>query len=98
MSAFVISEVETRDHAAMESYRTRAARSIALYGGRYLARGVAADVAEGAPSRANMVVVEFESMARLREWYASAEYAEALQFRPTAFVRRLIFTEGVQPA
>jgi uncharacterized protein (DUF1330 family) len=37
-------------------------------------------------------------MARLREWYASPEYAEALKVRRTALERRLIFVEGVPPA
>jgi uncharacterized protein (DUF1330 family) len=36
-------------------------------------------------------------MERLREWYASAEYAEALKVRRTALDRRLIFIEGVPP-
>ena len=34
MSAYVISEVETLDAAAMETYRTLAAQSIAEHGGR----------------------------------------------------------------
>jgi uncharacterized protein (DUF1330 family) len=34
-------------------------------------------------------------MERLREWYASPEYAEALKHRWTALERRLIFVEGV---
>jgi len=34
-------------------------------------------------------------MMRLREWYASPEYAEALKFRWDALDRRLIFVEGV---
>ncbi len=38
MAAYVISEVEVRDIEAMERYRTRAAGSIAQYGGRYLVR------------------------------------------------------------
>jgi uncharacterized protein (DUF1330 family) len=42
-----------------------------------------------------IVVVEFPSMERLREWYASPEYAEALKVRRTALYRRLIFVEGL---
>jgi len=44
------------------------------------------------------VIVEFPSMARLREWDASAEYAEALKVRRSALERRLIFVEDVPPA
>jgi uncharacterized protein (DUF1330 family) len=98
MAAYVISELEVRDPVAIETYRTIAAKSIAKYGGRYLVRNGAASVAEGGPPPNNFVVVEFPSMERLREWYASPEYAEALKVRRTALDRRLIFVEGVVPA
>jgi uncharacterized protein (DUF1330 family) len=98
MSAYVISEVEVRDAAGFEAYRTIAAKAIAQYGGRYLVRGGAASVVEGGPAPKNIIVVEFPTMERLREWYASVEYAEALKVRQTALDRRLIFVEGVPPA
>ena len=97
MSAYVISEVEVRDAAGFEAYRTIAARAIAQYGGRYLVRGGAASVVEGGPLPKTIIVVEFPTMERLREWYASSEYAEALKVRQTALDRRLIFVEGVAP-
>jgi len=97
MSANVISEVEVRDAAGFEAYRTIAARAIAQYGGRYLVRGGAASVVEGGPLPKTIIVVEFPTMERLREWYASPEYAEALKARQTAIDRRLIFVEGVAP-
>jgi uncharacterized protein (DUF1330 family) len=97
MSAYVISEVDVKDAAGFETYRAIAARAIAHYGGRYLVRGGAASIAEGGPPPNNIIVVEFPSMDRLREWYASPEYAEALKVRATALDRRLIFVEGVPP-
>ncbi|HEX7922908.1 MAG TPA: DUF1330 domain-containing protein [Bradyrhizobium sp.] len=97
MSAYVISEVDVKNAADFEAYRTIAARAIAQYGGRYLVRGGAAEAVEGGPSSKNIIVVEFPSMTRLREWYASPEYAEALKHRRTALERRLIFVEGVLP-
>lgn len=98
MAAYVISEVEVRDRAAMATYRTLAAQTIAQYGGRYLARGGAAEVVEGGPPAKTIIIVEFPSMARAREWYASAEYADALKLRQTELERRLLFVEGVVPA
>ncbi|UGY15378.1 DUF1330 domain-containing protein [Bradyrhizobium septentrionale] len=98
MSAYVISEVDVKDAAGFEAYRTIAAKAIAHYGGRYLVRGGVAEVVEGEPPPNNIIVVEFPSMRRLREWYASAEYAEALKHRRTALDRRLIFVEGVPPS
>lgn len=97
MLAYVISEVDVRDGEAMEAYRALAATTIAEYGGRYLARGGAAEVVEGGPPP-KTIIVEFPSMARAREWYASAEYAEALKLRRTALERRLMFVEGVVSA
>jgi uncharacterized protein (DUF1330 family) len=98
MPAYVISEVEVRDAAGFEAYRTIAAKTIAQYGGRYLVRGGAASAAEGGPPPKTIIIVEFPSMERLHQWYASPEYAEALKLRPTALDRRLIFVEGVPPA
>ena len=98
MPAYVISELEVRDPVSIATYRTLAAGSIAQYGGRYLVRGGAASVVEGGPPPNNIIVVEFPSMERLREWYASAEYAEALKVRRRALDRRLIFVEGVVAA
>jgi uncharacterized protein (DUF1330 family) len=95
MSAYVISEVDVHDAAGFEAYRAIAAKTIAQYGARYLVRGGAASAAEGGPPPKNIIVIEFPSMERLREWYASPEYAEALKFRWDALDRRLIFVEGV---
>ncbi len=95
MAAYVISEVEPRDPTGWETYRSMAAKTIAQYGGRYLVRGGAAEAAEGGPPPKTLIIVEFPSMQRLREWYTSAEYAEALKVRQTALERRLVFVEGV---
>jgi len=97
MPAYVISEVEVRNAAGFEAYRTIAAKTISKYGGRYLVRGGAASAVEGGPPPKTIIVVEFPTMERLREWYASPEYADALKVRQTALDRRLIFVEGVAP-
>jgi uncharacterized protein (DUF1330 family) len=97
MPAYVISEVEVRNAAGFEAYRTIAAKTISKYGGRYLIRGGAASAVERGPPPKTIIVVEFPTMERLREWHASPEYAEALKVRQTALDRRLIFVEGVAP-
>jgi uncharacterized protein (DUF1330 family) len=40
------------------------------------------------------MVVEFPNIAAARQWYASPEYARALEIRATALDRRLLFIEG----
>ena len=96
MSAYVISEVEMIEEEGGARYRELAEASIHRHGGRYLVRGSVPDVPEGQwPSGQRVVVVEFPSMKRLREWYRSDDYAEALAVRRTALRRRLLFVDGV---
>ena len=94
MVAYVISEVEILNETAAGHYRRLAAASIAAYGGRYLVRGAEAEVVEGEAAARRFVVVEFPSLQRIHEWYASPEYAEALRYRHSALDRRLLFVEG----
>ena len=94
MAAYSISEVSVRDPELMERYRQLATPAIERYGGRYLARGVPS-AAEGEwPAGTRMIIIEFPSMERLREWYDSPEYAEARAVRADALDRRLLFIDG----
>ena len=98
MAAYVISEVQIVDEAMFSRYRELAASSIALYGGRYLARGAGAEVVEGEPPiQGRIVIVEFSSLERAHEWYGSPEYAPALKLSKEALKRRLVFVEGLIP-
>jgi uncharacterized protein (DUF1330 family) len=91
MPAYIISDVTVRDRQAMTEYRTRAATSIAHYGGRYLARGGVIEVLEGDWSPGMLVIVEFPDLETARRWYLSPEYAQALVFHAiTSHVRRFL--------
>jgi uncharacterized protein (DUF1330 family) len=95
MPAYLISDVSIRDHQAFQVYRTRAAASIAKYGGRYLVRGGAVESLEGNWNPATIIVVEFPDIERARTWYRSAEYADALAVRDEALSRNLILVDGI---
>jgi uncharacterized protein (DUF1330 family) len=97
MPAYVISEVEIVDESAAKNYMKLAEISIAEYDGRYLARGAKAEVMEGDPTDRKIVIVEFPSLERAREWYTSPSYARALEFRDKALNRQLIFVDSVSP-
>jgi uncharacterized protein (DUF1330 family) len=103
VSAYLISQVEVLDAEAWENYRTRAARVIAHFGGRYLVRGALADVIEAdwpveEPPPQTVIVAEFPNMRSLKDWYASPRYAEAFAFRAAAVKRRMIFVAGIDEA
>jgi uncharacterized protein (DUF1330 family) len=104
VSAYLISQVEVLDTEAWENYRSRAARVIEQFGGRYIVRGALAEVIEAdwpaqEPPPQTVIVAEFPNIAALKGWYASPQYAEAFAFRAAAVKRRMIFVAGIdQPA
>ena len=94
MPAYILAEVEVTDPTAYEPYRPLAAASIARHGGRFVVRGGAAELLEGAPAPNRVVVIEFPDAETARRWYRSAEYQSALKIRQTASRGRLILVEG----
>ena len=98
MAAYIISEVVPESQEAWQTYRTRAAASIAQHGGRYLVRGGEIETLEGQWPPRMIVVVEFPDIERARAWYRSPEYAFALAARDEALSRNLILVDGVGAA
>ena len=94
MPAYLISDVTVRNPEAFETYRTRAAKAIARYGGRYLVRGGDIQLLEGQWEPRMLVIVEFPSMEQARAWYKSPEYAVALEVHDVALERNMIFADG----
>ena len=95
MSAYLIADVRAKNPELYAAYRERAQTSIALYGGRYLARGGAIQIMEGCWQPQTIVIVEFDSAEQAAAWYESPEYAEALVLRADALDRDLILIDGV---
>jgi len=94
MAAYVIAEVDVHDAALFEEYRKLVPPTIAQYGGKYVVRGGATETKEGGWTPQRVVVLEFPTMDRAREWYQSAEYAPALAMRLKAAKSRVILVEG----
>jgi uncharacterized protein (DUF1330 family) len=95
MAGYVIADVEIFDAAGFEEYRARVPGTIAQYGGRYLVRGGATETREGDWSPRRLIVLEFPSTARAREWLASPEYAPLAALRQRSARTRLVVAEGV---
>ena len=76
MPAYVIGAVQSvNDPAGYAEYQQMAGATLEKYGGKLIAGGTDIEVAEGSWSPIGVVVVEFESMERLKEWYNSQEYS-----------------------
>ncbi len=96
MPAFVIVEIEVRDLEAYDNYRRLVPTSIEAYGGRFIARGGATESLEGDWVPERIVVLEFPSLERARQWWASPEYRDAKAIRMRAARTRMIAIEGVE--
>jgi len=95
MAAYVIVDVAIRDPVVYAEYRALTPASIAAFGGRFVVRGGAAETLEGDWAPGRVVVLEFPSAARAKEWWASAEYAPAQALRHRSAETRMIVVEGV---
>ena len=94
MSAYMIAEIDVKDPQAYEAYRTQVPATLEKYGGRYIVRGGVAEALEGETS-GRLVFVEFESVAALKRWYDSPEYAAIKGLRHAASEGRVIAVEGL---
>lgn len=95
MSAYVVLDIVVDDLDRYADYRKLAPPAIEQYGGRYLARGGAAENLEGdwAPNR--IVILEFESTDKAKEWLTSPEYREARALRHATATTNAIVVEGL---
>ncbi len=94
MPGYVVAEVEVTDPATYEEYRKRVPAIVAQYGGRYLVRGGAVEMKEGAWEPKRLVVLEFPSLEQARKWYHSPEYAPVLALRLKAARSKVLLVEG----
>ena len=91
--AYWIAHVTVDDPDAYQAYRQANAAAFAQYGGRFLVRGGAQTVMEGA-ARPRAVVIEFPSLEAARACYDSPEYQAALALRRPVSTADLIIVEG----
>ena len=97
MPAYVIVDIDVTDPEGFEEYKRLAQATVLKHGGRYLARGGETTSLEGSWNPKRLVILEFDSLARAKGWYESAEYAVARQARKTTAVFRMVATDGVPP-
>ncbi|MGQ0579044.1 MAG: DUF1330 domain-containing protein [Betaproteobacteria bacterium] len=95
MPAYLIAQIEVHDPVGYEAYRKLVPPSLAKYGGKFIARGGKIDVLEGDWSPERVVICEFESIERARQWYQSEEYRPALQIRKKTATARMIVVDGL---
>lgn len=88
-----VAHVDVRDPQVYEAYRQANAVAFAKYGARFVVRGGAQEVREGA-AKARTVVIEFDSIETARACYDSPEYQAAKALRDPVSSGDLVIVEG----
>jgi uncharacterized protein (DUF1330 family) len=95
MPAYVIAHIDVKDPVRYEDYKKMSPVSIQKYGGRFIARGGKCEVLEGNWEPKRLVLLEFPSAERAREWWASEDYRPAKELRQATSTGDMIVIEGL---
>ena len=95
MSAYVVIEIVVKNPEGYEEYKVLAPPAIDAYGGKYIARGGTAENLEGSWQPNRIVILEFESVEKAKQWIDSEEYQEAKALRHKYASSNAIVVEGV---
>jgi len=95
MPAYVIVNIAIKDPERYEQYKRLAAPTVALYGGRYVARGGCAEALEGSMIPKRIVLLQFDTTERAKQWWDSPEYREARGIRQSCADTDMIVVEGM---
>jgi uncharacterized protein (DUF1330 family) len=97
MATYLIAAITAvTDPERFAVYRRGVGATIAAYGGTYVTGRGTPERLEGEWQPLGITVVEFESAARIREWYESAEYQELLRMRKGAASVGIVIVEGAE--
>jgi uncharacterized protein (DUF1330 family) len=95
MPAYIVADMNVTDPAGYEEYKRLAPAAIAKYGGRYIARAGETAILEGDWTPSRLVIIEFPSIGKAKEWYDSPEYRVARGVREGKGKFRMVVTEGL---
>jgi uncharacterized protein (DUF1330 family) len=96
MPAYIVVDVSIHNAENYEDYKKLTPASIAAYGGKFIVRGGKTETLEGDWQPGRMVVIEFPTVERAKEWWASDEYAPAKALRQANAETKMILLEGFE--
>ncbi len=97
MPAYLVVNIEVTDPEHYAEYVRVVPATLAKYGGRYLARGGRAETLEGLVAAKRVVLVEFPTVERAKQWWDSEEYRGPKALRRRTANASIILVEGMEP-
>lgn len=95
MAAYLVVDIEVTYPKGFEEYRRLVGPQVARYGGKYLVRGGAIETVEGDWAPKRLVILEFDSVARLKRWYESEDYRPLREMRHRTAASNAVIVEGI---
>lgn len=90
----IVNILHISDQEKFNAYVEGHIPTITQYGGRFLVEGYQGEVLEGQWESPMMVVHEFPSLQRFKEWYNSEDYRPWKELRQSCSTVKVILTEG----
>jgi len=95
MPAYLIVNIEIKDAEKIKKYLTSTPEILNKYSGRFLVRGGQIWVAEGNWNPKRVVVVEFDSFEKAKEFYDSEQYEPLKKLRQSSANTNMIIVNGI---
>jgi uncharacterized protein (DUF1330 family) len=95
MSAYLIANVDIKDSERIQKYLASTPEILKKYTGRFLVRGGQIWVAEGNWSPARLVVVEFDTFEKAKEFWNSPDYKPLKDLRQSSADTDMIIVDGI---
>ncbi len=96
MKAFVVVEISITDPELYEEYKKLTPATITAYDGKFVVRGAKTESLEGDWNPQRLVMLEFPSVDRAKEWWNSQEYSKAKAIRQQAATTKMLVVEGFE--
>ena len=94
MPAYVIVDVKVTDPLEYEAYKKLTPAAVAAFDGKFIVRGGKTETLEGDWDPERIVVLEFPSVARAKEWWTSELYTKAKVIRQRSATTQMLVVEG----
>lgn len=94
MPAYIIGRIDIRDRKAYGEYVSHTPRIISQFGGRFIVRGGETETLEGPEETLRLVVIEFPSLDKARDFFRSDEYQAVKKLREGAGDAQFVAVDG----
>jgi uncharacterized protein (DUF1330 family) len=97
MAAYMIVDVTIYNEDEYARYRALTPPTIEAYDGKFVVRGGKTEIIEGEWNPQRLVVLEFPTAARAKEWWNSPEYSPLKKIRHDNAKTNMLLVEGFDP-